>query len=1340
MNIKCLVSTLVFAVVGVVVAGSSLVDSNAELVHRWAFNGSMIDSVTRSSGSNIGAGSVSDAILKLVGGNKGNSYADLGQDMVPQQGPVTIEIWAKKTAVSSFARIIDVGCNTRDYFFMAWNRGTTANTDQIGVMCNNMSQNFDDKMQYGANTYYHISLEFVPQAGNSTQVKVARRNSQTGAVEKSYVGTWSNWTPASLPSGANFLLGCSRWNEPNAAAEYDEVRIWNRELTDNELTENVKAGVNGIERATIGTDAYCTVASALAAVGAGETVSVKAGAVTNVVARGTTSAGALAFVANSKIYIDLAGIDSATTTVLTAAGGITLPANGNIADYVRFPDEWYNSGFVSVTLAENNTQVRVTFDLDVPVTAEWTGAGDGTSFTDAANWTCRNVLGEVIADVLPSPTQTRAIFTGNVVLAQIVAATKNWQTTSFENMALAGDSEWSGLDLASLGAGNTVDLKGHKLTLQGFHGGSVADCAFTDTVGGGELHIVVPSGAAFVWAGASLTGTMALVKEGEGILELGSVAPTCTMEVVAGMANGIAAGTFDWSAFLAHRWSFNGDLVDAVGGTSGTKYGANSSLSDTQLTLVGGSRGNSYVDLGTGLIPSEGPVTIEIWAKKTAASSFGRIFDIGTSRSDYIFMAWNRDTIANTDQFGLAHSAVYSSFDDKMAYDLNTFYHIVISYIPFGDGTTAVRWARRNVTTGEVEKSGQGLWLDWTPSQLPQSSTFWLGHSRWDEPDSASVYDEVRVWRAPLSVEQLTAQVRYGVDATVFQTAAALNGRGYFTMDEAMTAAQAGNTISVRASAGAHPVTIYKTTPAAVAFESGAKIFIDLAEYAEEVVLTADGGIMLPNGAAISDVVEFSDQNFVPQLSDDGKSICAVNLTIPVRATWVGGGETRAVTDPANWRCVNARGEVIEGAVPNSSYTEVTISGETTFSVPKASDVIWKSITIGSCSLAADGDWTGLGVAFVQTGTVDLSGHNLTIAGAPAADGFTDTATKGGELHVCVPANATYTNTAVTFSGSLALVKDGDGLFVASKTRQTYTGGTRIAGGTVRLGSSMSNGTMGADGTDIQIDAGGFLDSNGTFDNYNHTIVLNGGTLGNMNTTRNSDWVHKHFGDVRLTADSFMNFTFGGLVGKDFDRVTLDLQGHTLNWYGNDDWCWMNNTTITAGKVVVTGFLTIFYNAEKNYGISAESATIEVKGRFGIDTAEFRAGTYICDTTLPPTGNYGGTLKVYNCFNPKTQLFWGPILQNGATLDLSEQTGVWEAKSTLATSNSPKTVTFADNATITVDVGDRKLHNGDQVIVWTSTPANYDTLKFKLQSGRMGELIVTSTGVCYSCGLMIFVR
>ena len=109
------------------------------------------------------------------------------------------------------------------------------------------------------------------------------------------------------------------------------------------------------------------------------------------------------------------------------------------------------------------------------------------------------------------------------------------------------------------------------------------------------------------------------------------------------------------AADLAHRWSFNGDLEDSVGGQDAVIVddGSNDGiLSDPEVTLTGGGKGSSdYIDLADGIVSSLGDVvTVELWATQISVQNWSRIFDFGTSTAHNVFMSWTQGTGLNSDR------------------------------------------------------------------------------------------------------------------------------------------------------------------------------------------------------------------------------------------------------------------------------------------------------------------------------------------------------------------------------------------------------------------------------------------------------------------------------------------------------------------------------------------------------------------------------------------------------------------------------------------------------------------------------------------------------------------
>ena len=103
------------------------------------------------------------------------------------------------------------------------------------------------------------------------------------------------------------------------------------------------------------------------------------------------------------------------------------------------------------------------------------------------------------------------------------------------------------------------------------------------------------------------------------------------------------------AADLAHRWSFNGNLKDSVGGKDAVivDQGANNAtLSNTAVALAGGGKDASdYVDLPDRILSSLGnSAAIEVWATQRAIQNWSRVFDFGSSTTHNVFMSWTRGT------------------------------------------------------------------------------------------------------------------------------------------------------------------------------------------------------------------------------------------------------------------------------------------------------------------------------------------------------------------------------------------------------------------------------------------------------------------------------------------------------------------------------------------------------------------------------------------------------------------------------------------------------------------------------------------------------------------------
>ena len=113
--------------------------------------------------------------------------------------------------------------------------------------------------------------------------------------------------------------------------------------------------------------------------------------------------------------------------------------------------------------------------------------------------------------------------------------------------------------------------------------------------------------------------------------------------------------------------------------------------------------------------------------------------------------------------------------------------------------------------------------------------------------------------------------------------------------------------------------------------------------------------------------------------------------------------------------------------------------------------------------------------------------------------------------------------------------------------------------------------------------------------------------------------------------------------------------------------------------------------------------------------------------------------QILKVFRPDTDFFYGFKLNDGVTIDLTTRSTPLPLTSQCSANN---TLTFADGATITLDVTGSPLRRGGKVVSWAvgSAPSNINTLKFRCEPAHY-KAHVREDGVYLVCnGLMVIVR
>ncbi len=314
-----------------------------------------------------------------------------------------------------------------------------------------------------------------------------------------------------------------------------------------------------------------------------------------------------------------------------------------------------------------------------------------------------------------------------------------------------------------------------------------------------------------------------------------------------------------------------------------------------------------------------------------------------------------------------------------------------------------------------------------------------------------------------------------------------------------------------------------------------------------------------------------------------------------------------------------------------------------------------------------------------------------------------------GRLHVAVP-SGTKTNSGVTLSGNLRLVKEGEGTLVVAKTEQTYAGGTEVAGGILKPGAAGGVYPFGAAGRDIVVRESAVLDAAGQVGFGKYEITLDGGTLRNTGNDAGTE-AKSQFRRVRLTKDSSLTSTsdmFFGVSGA--EASTIYLGGHRLA------------VSIAAGKylrfydtAILDGTFDItsggFFVAGGNVGIVATNNVDFLACCALVVAMPIKVANYTANW-ISTTANANSTrpIEVYGTFTPATTHFHGVEMQDGSTIDLTGWSGGWPLASDLKA--GVKDVLFASGATVKIDISGRTdmkalaKSASPYLLTWSAVPSN----------------------------------
>lgn len=486
--------------------------------------------------------------------------------------------------------------------------------------------------------------------------------------------------------------------------------------------------------------------------------------------------------------------------------------------------------------------------------------------------------------------------------------------------------------------------------------------------------------------------------------------------------------------------------------------------------------------------------------------------------------------------------------------------------------------------------------------------------------------------------------------------------------------------------------------------------------------------------------------------------------TTPVTAAYTGlGADPLDFSDAANWACTNVYGNALDGAVPTAE-TAVTVSGETAFAVPKgASMPACASLTFSDAMPTNVLDWRGLDFSKVTANSIiDVRGRTLFLVdeSSTALSAFTITDSSHGEpgtVRISVASGATLASGGVALAGNLKLRKEGEGVFSAAKAGQTYTGGTDVIAGTVRVGSSgASHFGSGA----VVVPAGATYDAYGNNDS-SVSIVLAGGRITNTggNATLPSALALEEdsvLAFAELPANHDMTIPVGSVWNLGGKTLSVSMNGYDPDLNVRD--VTISNGTFTvavnAYKGETKGYVQI-YKLRGGDGLNLDLGNTCLRlATTGVADSQVR------DFTANPPDQANvvyshstNRMQIYGVYTPQTVRGFNMTMMGGSTLDLSQWSGAYNSVFTNpeysgSTANTLCDLQFAAG-TVTVNLdgrGDLKAiakSESPYIVTWATKPA--DTVSFVLDDATAAhgyEVRVRDAGLelVPPYGFMLIVR
>lgn len=977
-------------------------------------------------------------------------------------------------------------------------------------------------------------------------------------------------------------------------------------------------------------------------------------------------------------------------TVTIALGSRTLTTDMPIVSWTIKPDATIKvtsaqTGFDASKVSITDSGIVYDAQSQEVVAATWTGKGRTGALDDPDNWDCRTAAGNPVAGV-PAETLTVA-FSGDV---SDIAFNGQFPFAGvrFVNAELSKPCDWTGFDLNLLTDDSVLDMKGNALTVSAGTGESTTEATITSSAEGAELTFVVDEGEAYTNSTLNLSGELKLVKDGAGTF----VAKKCPQEY-AGVTE-VHKGTLRCG--IANVNTANGKspfgaacTIDLLSGSAldpaGSYYWGNHTIN-----MRGGAIANTVKT--SGLATGTGnPVD---FAPKGGNTNPGLQFNPK-------LVLFADATLSTTEDFNF-QGKVTQCEEYKLILSIAAEHYIL--------------WNPSSATSVNVVVTGGGILGVWCKNPVAQANT-----ALTVEDGTLALSKHDSYGSGNLSVCDYLSSTETMVNlggADLFVSGTFTPASDYFygcTM-------QNGSTIDLGSKTETWNVKSSSTGYNTVKFAADATVTLKLGD--REV--TPGDLIVAWEKRPVDVTFAFAGANVDSEIpvvwADEG---LRYGYAEEPQIVWTNAKGNGDLTDSGNWE---------GGVVPTD--IKATFTGDvSSINIPAGKAFTAEKIWFREATLSVDADFSWLDINKVANDSIlDLCGHDLTLScvdgGCTNAGTVTDTSAEGmgGTVTFVVPEGVTYTNSNFNFTGSLNFVKDGKGVLVAEKYPQVYTGTTVVNAGGVRcaekanMNATDKQSPFGSQCT-ITLNEDTFLDPAGSANWGFHTVNMNGGIISNtvermdVGAQYSSTTFNNPFNPtINLMVDSLFvstkTFTFKGTIKG--DGYTLTVKIPDVRWASS------KSDAVTI-EFVGTGrvrSLKHFQTNEPKVTLIMNGAKFDAGGAWAVSNYVAQSASAFADVRSAEDAK----LYVTGTFTPVADDFFGCTMQNGSVIDLSQKTDTWSiVRPNVTTARAVDYVHFAENATVTIDFGDRSISSRKPILSWTEATHPADGVTFKLTDAALAN-------------------